>query len=76
VSPDIASAIEVASRTLVFTNTYTWRITKGAAIEAGVVSYRIDRCKFKYEINFNHGLDASPSLKGAPPKKNRRSASH
>jgi len=54
VSADIAAALEVASRTLVFANTYTWRIADGTPAEAGVVSYRIDRCKFKYEINFNH----------------------
>jgi GntR family transcriptional regulator len=65
VSPEIATALEVASRTLVFTNTYTWHVDGGAPIEAGVVSYRVDRCKFKYEINFNHSVrrDAKSSLR-------------
>jgi GntR family transcriptional regulator len=73
VSPDIATALEVASRTLVFTNTYTWRIGKGVPVEAGVVSYRIDRCKFKYEINFNQSirLEASSLL---PAKDGARKA--
>ena len=53
VSADIAAALELASRTLVFANTYTWMIADGTAVEAGIVSYRIDRCKFKYEIDFN-----------------------
>lgn len=53
VSSEIAAALEVASRTLVFANTYTWLNSEGMPVEAGVVSYRIDRCKFKYEINFN-----------------------
>jgi GntR family transcriptional regulator len=65
VSPDIATALEVASRTLVFANTYTWRIDGGAPVEAGVVSYRVDRCKFKYEINFNRLVrpDAKSALR-------------
>lgn len=53
VSADIAVALEVASRTLVFANTYTWLGADDTTLEAGVVSYRIDRCKFKFEINLN-----------------------
>lgn len=62
VSSEIAAALEVANRTLVFVNTYTWRVADGRPAEAGVVSYRIDRCKFKYEINFNHPERERPSL--------------
>jgi hypothetical protein len=52
-------ALEVASRTLVFANTYTWLAADHTTLEAGVVSYRIDRCKFKFEINLNEpGVDA------------------
>ncbi|MFO1281829.1 MAG: GntR family transcriptional regulator [Burkholderiales bacterium] len=54
VSSEVAAALEVANRTLVLANTYTWRIADGTPVEAGVVSYRIDRCKFKYEITFDH----------------------
>jgi GntR family transcriptional regulator len=53
---EVALALEVAHRTLVFANTYTWRIAGGVPVEAGVVSYRIDRCKFKYEIKFDHSV--------------------
>jgi GntR family transcriptional regulator len=78
VSPEIATALEVASRTLVFTNTYTWRVNKGVPVEAGVVSYRVDRCKFKYEINFDRSvrLEATPPLMASAPKDRRRKASY
>lgn len=59
VSSEVAVALEVASRTLVFANTYTWIGADNTTLEAGVVSYRIDRCKFKFEINLNEpGVDA------------------
>jgi GntR family transcriptional regulator len=63
VSAEIADALEVASRTLVFANTYTWLIADGTPVEAGIVSYRIDRCKFKYEIDFNRpGTESAGTL--------------
>jgi len=49
---DVAIALGVASRTLVVANTYTWNIDGGVPVEAGVISYRIDRCKFKYGAVF------------------------
>jgi hypothetical protein len=33
-------------------NTFTYHVDSGAPIEAGVISYRIDRCKFRYELPF------------------------
>ena len=48
----VAAALGVAPRTLVVANTYTWNIKGGVPVEAGVISYRIDRCKFKYEAVF------------------------
>ena len=51
-SGDVAAALGVASRTLVLANTYTWNIDGGVPVEAGVISYRIDRCKFKYGAVF------------------------
>lgn len=63
VSAEVAMALEVASRTLVFANTYTWLTAASVAVEAGVVSYRIDRCKFKFEIDFNKpGSEATAML--------------
>ena len=52
-SKDVAAALEVAQRTLVFANTYTWRLKGGKPIESGTISYRIDRCRFKHEAHFN-----------------------
>jgi GntR family transcriptional regulator len=52
-SKEVAAALEVAQRTLVFANTYTWRLQGGEPIESGTISYRIDRCRFKHEARFN-----------------------
>ena len=49
---EVASALGVAPRTLVVANTYTWNIEGGVPVEAGVISYRIDRCKFKFGAAF------------------------
>ena len=53
-SGDVAAALEIAPRTLIVANTYTWRLKNGTPVEAGVISYRIDRCRFKYEASFKH----------------------
>lgn len=53
-SREVAAALGIASRTLVLANSYTWLMEKGVPVEAGVVSYRIDRCKFRYEARFRH----------------------
>ena len=50
----VAAALEVTPRTLVLANTYTWRLENGLPVEAGIISYRIDRCRFKYETSFKH----------------------
>jgi len=56
-SGEVAMALQIAPRTLVLANTYTWRLEDGTTVEAGVISYRIDRCKFRYELRFNPDLD-------------------
>lgn len=48
----VAIALGIVPRTLVVANTYTWHVEGGAPAEAGVISYRIDRCKFRYEATF------------------------
>ena len=50
---DVSEALGIAARALVLANTYTWHSENGAPIEAGVISYRIDRCKFRYETAFH-----------------------
>jgi GntR family transcriptional regulator len=51
---DAASALEISPRTLVLANSYTWRLAKSLPVEAGTIFYRIDRCKFRYELRFSH----------------------
>ena len=53
-SGDVAGALEIAPRTLIVANTYTWRLESGAIVETGIISYRVDRCRFKYEASFKH----------------------
>lgn len=44
----VAVALGIASRTLVFASSYTWFIESGRPVEAGTISYRVDRCKFRF----------------------------
>jgi len=53
-SEGVASALGIANRTLVFTSNYTWHDDQDIALEAGQVSYRIDRCKFQFRNEFLH----------------------
>lgn len=50
----VAEALGVASRTLVLANLYTWYLQNHQPVEAGFISYRVDRCKFKYAAEFQH----------------------
>ncbi len=34
---------------------------QGTPVEAGVISYRVDRCKFKYEVPFSQAAEPSRS---------------
>lgn len=52
---EVSAALGIAPRTLVLANTYCWHLEDGTPGEAGVISYRIDHCKFKYQISFDHG---------------------
>lgn len=60
---EIAEALGVASRTLVFASFYRWYSRKGRPVEAGIISYRVDRCKFRFADRFthlsDHGMDRS-----------------
>lgn len=46
---DVAAALGLSSRTLVLSNNYIWFLANGRAIETGTISYRVDRCKFRFE---------------------------
>lgn len=56
-SGEVADALGVASRTLVLANFYTWFLQDGRAAEAGTITYRVDRCKFRFEAKFRHAAD-------------------
>jgi GntR family transcriptional regulator len=62
-SGEAAEAMGIAPRALVVANTYTWHREGGMPMEAGVISYRIDRCKFKYEVSFDRRTVSSISSK-------------
>ncbi len=64
---EVAAALNIAPRSLVVANTYTWHREGGGAIEAGVISYRIDRCKFKYEVSFSRPAPRAASRREADP---------
>lgn len=69
-SQDIASALGIANRTLVFTSNYTWFAKGGRPIETGLISYRIDRCKFRLQEPFQHTVarrETDQASKEAPP---------
>lgn len=53
-SEGVAAALGIADRTLVFTNHYTWFDAHNVALEAGQISYRVDRCKFRFNQDFKH----------------------
>jgi GntR family transcriptional regulator len=53
---EVAEALGVASRTLVFANFYRWYVRDGRAVEAGIISYRVDRCKFRFEEKFTRNF--------------------
>ena len=55
----VASALGIVPRTLVVANTYTWHVESGVPLEAGVISYRIDRCKFRYQATFGRAPRAT-----------------
>lgn len=54
---EVASALGIANRTLIFTSNYIWFAKDRVPIETGVVSYRIDRCKFRFQERLRDDLD-------------------
>ena len=57
---DVAAALEIAPRALVLSNAYAWRSEAGRTTEAGSIHYRIDRCKFRYELPFRRDGERRP----------------
>ncbi len=68
-SMETAAALEISPGTLIVANTFTYHVESGVPIEAGVISYRIDRCKFRYELPFSQLAEAGSPTAGSdrPP---------
>ena len=62
--PEVAAALEIAPRALVLSNAYVWRSKAGRAMEVGSICYRIDRCKFRYELPFRHSEERTRRTRG------------
>lgn len=60
-----AAALEISPGTLIVANTFTYHVESGVPIEAGVISYRIDRCKFRYELPFSQLAEAGSPTTGS-----------
>jgi len=54
---EVASALSLANRTLIFTSNYVWYAKNRVPIETGMVSYRIDRCKFRFQERMHDDID-------------------
>jgi GntR family transcriptional regulator len=52
-SMEVAAALGLSPGGLILANTFTYLLEDGTPVEAGVISYRIDRCKFSYEVPFS-----------------------
>jgi hypothetical protein len=52
-SDGVADALGVSYRTPVLADSYTWRLETDAPVEAGVICYRVDCCKFRCESSFS-----------------------
>ncbi|MEX0922439.1 MAG: GntR family transcriptional regulator [Rhodovibrionaceae bacterium] len=48
-SPAAAEALKVSTRTLVLENSYLWMRDEIHPVEAGYITYRIDRCKLRFD---------------------------
>lgn len=48
-SQEVATALGIANRTLVFANNYIWFAKGRQPIETGMITYRVDRCKFHFQ---------------------------
>ncbi|MBY6058768.1 GntR family transcriptional regulator [Leisingera daeponensis] len=56
-SQEVAAALGIANRTLVFTSNYIWYASNRVPIETGLVSYRVDRCKFRFKEQLHETLE-------------------
>ncbi len=57
---EVSAAPGIAPRTLVPANIHCGHLADGTPGEAGAISHRIDRGKFRYQVSFDRGTAGSP----------------
>ena len=57
---EVSKVLGISPRTLVLSNIYCWHLDDGTAGEAGLITYRVDRCKFRFETLFQHKNTGGP----------------
>jgi len=60
-SREVAAVLGLTPGALIVANTFTYYLEDGSPIEAGVMSYRIDRCKFQFAGRFGELLPGASS---------------
>jgi GntR family transcriptional regulator len=56
---EVSAVLGIAPGGLVVVNSFTYYLEGGEPIESGTMSYRIDRCKFKFGGRFNQPVGAT-----------------
>ena len=72
---DIALVLRLTPGTLVVANAFTYYLDSGTPIESGLMSYRVDRCKFKFEGRFNQSMLGRLKKPGSDATHSNRSQS-
>jgi len=65
-SREVSKVLQVVPGTLVVCNTFTYFLTDGTPVEAGLMVYRVDRCKFRFYGQFGE-LKSSAERRGDAP---------
>lgn len=73
-SMEVAAALGLSPGGLILANTFTYLVEDGTPVEAGVISYRIDRCKFKYEVPFSQTARAEDNTEHTQSGVRRKTA--
>lgn len=63
---EVAAVLGITPGALIVANTFTYYLEDGSPVEAGVMSYRIDRCKFQFAGRFGEPLLGAGSKPEGP----------
>ena len=55
-SATAAEALKISTRTLVLENSYLWMRDEVHPVEAGVITYRIDRCRLRFDSSISQNF--------------------